>query len=186
MMKCPSCDYSNIDGASYCAWCKRDLPRSAGVPVQNREKKDQVHEESTTSAKQTATQAPTKTGTPRAHANVYALIGMSFALIWNYIFLAPHYSRYGKTVTAFVTAISITSLLCGLIGFYFARKIALTMSYTDSIGHGAIAGALVGAVNGTAVFPVLGTGIGAVIGLILGALCGPLMVLLCSGFGARR
>ena len=185
-MKCPNCDYSNIDGASYCAWCKRDLPRSTDAATQSREQKPKAHEENATRTKPTASPISTKPETPRAHANVYALIGMSFALIWNYIFLAPHYSRYGKTINAFVTAISITSLLCGLIGFYFARKIALTMSYGSSIGQGAIAGALVGAVNGTAVFPVLGTGIGAVIGLVLGAVCGPLMVLLCSGFGARR
>lgn len=182
-MKCPNCDYANTEGASHCAWCKKELPRTVRASLAEAGVKERPLEKDAQGAEPPQAPAPAGTGAPRPYANAYALIGTSFALIWNYIFLAPHFRYRNKD---FITALSITSLLCALIGFYFARKIALTMSYGKSVKYGAIAGALVGAVNGTAVFPALGTGIGAVIGLVLGALCGPLMVLLCSGFGARR
>jgi uncharacterized membrane protein len=169
-MRCPNCDYDNVIGASYCAWCKKPVPATP-KPLHHPAKE---------------APPPPKPPVPEVEepslpgARYYALIGALFAIVANCIFLIPWehemQSRYD-------VALESTSILVAAIGYFYCRKIALTRYLDKAMSAGSRGGALIGTVNGTVVFPVIGTVIGAVLGAIIGTfVAGPLAFYLIKFF----
>ncbi len=169
-MRCPNCDYDNVIGASYCAWCKKPVPATP-KPLQQPAKEAPLPPKPP---------VPEVEAPPLPGARYYALIGALFAIIANWIFLIPWeremHSRYAATLES-------TSILVAAIGYYYCKKIALARYPDKAVSAGARGGALIGTVNGTVVFPVIGTVIGAVLGTGIGALvAGPLAFYLIKFF----
>lgn len=171
-MRCPSCDYSNIDGASYCAWCKKPVPRSVTPPAGP---KNSASLETTQTKSGELKALPDKPSafTPSPTALKFcAWTGAVMALAGNGVFVYLWRSELRNRLSAFAV---ITSVIVGLIGYYFGRKIAEKPTTKRELGLGFSGGALIGAVNGSGVFPVIGTIIGAIIGGFLGLLFGPII-----------
>lgn len=84
---------------------------------------------------------------------------------------------------AYAALIAGSSVVCGCIGYYFARQIAEYPTLLRGAWFGAAAGLLVGIINGTCVFAVIGTLIGAGIGLVAGLGCGLLLAKFADSLG---
>lgn len=172
-MRCPKCDYDNIEGAAYCMWCKKALPTSAVTPA---EAARQAPVETAPAAGSPATPAPA----PSAGRSYFgACIGACFALFGNGVFAFIWKHQLSNMFVSFLIG---TSIVVGLVGFYFGLKIAARPTYGRGLLFGLSGGALIGAINGTGAFPVIGTVIGAVIGVILGAICGSILVSIVRSF----
>jgi hypothetical protein len=81
------------------------------------------------------------------------------------------------------TALVVTTIISGAIGYYLSKAIMLEPTYGRGAGVGALAGLLIGIMNGTVVFPLIGTVIGAGVGLALGFICGLIVTVIALTFG---